>query len=164
MPGLAVVLFIVGLPIVLATAFVQEGGPVGPARAPRLKDRDLTRDITLIPELTPLLDADTAALPTAEPLERARRCLRVSRHAGDVTTFSPGDARCPRDGIAQTRCGIRFGTRRPAEGGPRRDQGVAPRPSHGDRAVRGDGLVLLPKFRCHTSAPACEARIAIGAD
>ena len=37
-PGFAVVIFIVGLPIVLATAFVQEGGPVAAGRRPQGAD------------------------------------------------------------------------------------------------------------------------------
>src|SRR5688572_22952775 len=53
-PGLAVVLFIVGLPIVLATAFVQEGGPGRGRHAAQPADPGLPRDLTLLPELTPV--------------------------------------------------------------------------------------------------------------
>jgi len=47
-PGMSVALFLIGLPIVLATAFVQEGGPIGSRGAPLLP---ATTDLTLLPDI-----------------------------------------------------------------------------------------------------------------
>jgi eukaryotic-like serine/threonine-protein kinase len=64
-PGVALVLFLIGLPIVLATAFVQEGAPrMDGLAAPR---RDDAVDPTLHPELADLVPApagEAAAAPT----------------------------------------------------------------------------------------------------
>lgn len=66
-PGFAVALFVIGLPIVLATAFVQEGGPVRGERAP-------------------------LASPTVEGLER----IAPSRAASGPPGTSPPRAVAPR--------------------------------------------------------------------
>lgn len=72
-PGFAFVLFLVGLPIVIATAFVNEGPP---GRDLLRRPPDLLTDLTLAPELAGR-DA-SAARPTAVP-ERAPQWLTWRR-------------------------------------------------------------------------------------
>jgi eukaryotic-like serine/threonine-protein kinase len=78
-PPLAIILFLVGLPIVVATAFVNEGGP---ARR--------TTDATLFPELEPLDGMPPAARPPHVRLLSWRRVLTAGVAAFAVLGLSAG--------------------------------------------------------------------------
>lgn len=79
-PGFAIVLIVVGLPIVLATAFVQEGAPAL-RRAPRGAD---TVELTLLP-----IDADVPAAPAPAATTGRQHLLFTWKKAilGGVTAF-----------------------------------------------------------------------------
>lgn len=64
-PGVALVLFLIGLPIVLATAFVQEGAPGMDSQNSSQPDPPF--DPTLHPELADLVSAPTGGAPEAPP-------------------------------------------------------------------------------------------------
>ncbi|MEE9134141.1 MAG: tetratricopeptide repeat protein, partial [Gemmatimonadota bacterium] len=71
-PGFAVVLFIAGLPIVLATAFVQEGGPVSSRSE---KKRPAAAEAAVEPEAAAAPVEPETAVVAGEP-EGVRRLLR----------------------------------------------------------------------------------------
>jgi eukaryotic-like serine/threonine-protein kinase len=78
-PGFAVVLFIIGLPIVLATAFVQDGLPARRAEDAGAHDA-ATAPLDDAAAATPAAD-DVSAAPAADPSERRRPASPEARPA-----------------------------------------------------------------------------------
>lgn len=91
-PGFAIVLFIIGLPIVLATAFVQEGGPTtgSAARVAAQPGSDPGRTISRVSSESPDRGAADGARRTPAPAYGGIRGLLTWRNAiaGGILAFA----------------------------------------------------------------------------
>jgi eukaryotic-like serine/threonine-protein kinase len=91
-PPLAIVLFMIGLPIVVATAFVQEGPPTRDSLAPR---RAAAADPTLLPGLEVTTAADDAVAATSAHGAAALDGAALDAAALDAAARADGTTAAP---------------------------------------------------------------------